>query len=365
MSGCKPRDWKLLADKVAKGIPREKLHPDVLGWLEVHRGEKWLIAFSGGADSLLLLLLLWGHWPAQRKRLVAVHFNHRLRGAASRQDQEFCRRIARGLGIPFDLGTWDKPRPEGGEAAARGARHAFFKKRLQVRRARALWLGHQQEDVAETLLMRLSRGSGTAGLSAPRPVQSMPDGIFHLRPLLTLHKKQIRDQLQACGAAWREDKSNQSPRFFRNRVRHEVIPVWQNAAGRDAMAGAALSRQLLSDDDQALETWLDAIAPMSKNGSLSLRRLAGKPRGIVRRAMHRWLNHHGIGSGISRQAFEALLEDVLRARVTRHSIGAGIFAKITRLSVNCVRGEKMGLIPKAGQLTYAGGTSTFPSYPTF
>ena len=89
---------------------------------------------------------------------------------------------------------------------------------MKQRKIRLLWLGHQQDDIAETMLMRLARGSGSAGLAAPRPRQAMSDGRFHLRPLLTLKKAKIVAALRAAGASWREDATNARGDFFRNRI---------------------------------------------------------------------------------------------------------------------------------------------------
>ena len=185
-------DWPAAAARLAAAIPTSRLRPEVLAWARSRPPrEGWAAAFSGGADSLCLLLLLWAHWPERRSRLRALHFNHRLRGAASAADARFCGRVCRALGIGFSAGSWSGARPEASAAAARSARFAFIDREMRRRRLRALWLGHQQDDVAETQLMRLARGSGTAGLAAPRPVQDGPSGRRHLRPLLDLKKREI------------------------------------------------------------------------------------------------------------------------------------------------------------------------------
>ena len=316
------------ASQLARALPRARLHPRVLQWAEKTSPRAiWCVAFSGGADSLALLLLLWAHWPERRGRLRALHFNHRLRGAASRADAAFCRRVCASLGVELIEGAWKEARKNASEAEARSARLKFFE-----RHSRLLWLGHQQDDIAETMLMRLARGSGSSGLGAPRPVQRMQGGRTHLRPLLTLKKKELIAALRAAGIAWREDASNQGDDFFRNRLRHSVLPAWAQAAGRDALAGAALARELLEEDDDALEHWLETIAPLGSDGVLDLRKLTGMPRGLIRRALHRWLaaqKGKHIGE-LSRQGFERLLEAVIEARATRQSLGARAFAVIQR-----------------------------------
>jgi tRNA(Ile)-lysidine synthase len=287
------------------------------------------VGFSGGADSLALLLLTWAYWPKRRRRMAALHFNHRLRGAAADRDQEFCREVSHGLGIEFRTARWEDAHRDASEAEARSARHAFFREELRRLRTPALWLGHQQDDVLETMLMRLARGSGSGGLAAPRPVQLVAARRVHLRPLLKLKKSEIVDVLRAERIPWREDATNASAKFLRNRMRSDVVPAWLEAnMGRDGMSGAALSRELLEEDDAAMDAWLAEINPLKPNGALSLRRLAGRPRGLVRRALHLWLATTVTHAAISRQAFTALLEDVMARRITRHSLGRDGFAKI-------------------------------------
>jgi tRNA(Ile)-lysidine synthase len=193
---------------------------------------------------------------------------------------------------------------------------------MKRRRIRRLWLAHQQDDIAETMLMRLSRGSGSAGLAAPRPVQEMPEGRLHLRPMLSLKKSEIVAALHAAGASWREDATNAGDDYFRNRIRKSVLPAWARASGRDAVAGAALSRERLEEDDAALESWLAELAPVHR-GRLILQRIAGKPRAVVRRALHRWLEAVRPDTDLSRQGFDLLLAAVERGKPTRFSVGAG------------------------------------------
>lgn len=335
------RTWRDRATSLAAAIPRPRLHAAALGWADASpAGDRWAVALSGGADSLALLLLVWAHWPERRRLLCALHFNHGLRGAAARGDAVFCRRVCRALGVPIALGTWRR-RPGRGEgtlpseALARTARFAFFEAAMARRGIRALWLGHQQDDVAESMLMRLARGSGAGGLAAPRPVQRVKAERTHVRPLLDLKKAEIVAALRAAGIAWREDGTNAGGDYFRNRIRSRVLPAWNRAAGRDALGGASRARELLEEDDAALETWVDRLRLLTPGGRLNLERLAGAPRAVARRALHRWLldqaflrRRRGAVGELSRQGFEALLEALQRGRPTRQSLGAEGFAVI-------------------------------------
>lgn len=288
------------------------------------------MAFSGGADSLALLLLLWAHWPERRTRLVALHFNHRLRGKASEADVAFCRRVCAALQVPIRVGAWSRKKASGktSEAEARKVRHDFFQTELRQLRSRGLWLGHQLDDVAESMFMRLARGSGLGGLAAPRPVQPMTGDRVHLRPLLTLRKDELAKALTEIRVPWREDASNAGADYFRNRVRADVIPRWIEAAGRDALAGAALSRTLIEEDDTALEGWVDELDPFGSDGSMDLAKLGHRPVGLIRRVVRRWLNLHCPEIALSRQGFDSLLGLIRRGERSRFSLGNNGFALI-------------------------------------
>ena len=272
-------------------FPREALNPAVLARADASGAEEvWCVAISGGADSLALLLTLYAHWPERRGYLRALHFNHRLRGAASDADEAFCREVCASLDVALRVGSWTDARAGASEAEAREARQGFFAQEMASAGTSILWTGHQKDDVAETLLMRIARGSGAAGLAAPRPVQKRRGGGVALRPLLGLEKSEIMSALSAAGVTWREDPSNAGADFFRNRVRLQVVPAWRAAAVNDALGGAALSRTLLEEDDAALDFWLDELVPAAAYGetALDLTVLIGRPRALWRRALRRW-----------------------------------------------------------------------------
>lgn len=332
-------DWPAVAAALATEITPADLHPAAMRRARAFqrqarrrggRSPRWALACSGGADSLALLLLLWAEGSGRRDRdLVVLHFNHRLRGRASAGDERFCRSVCRALGVACVTGRWKDVRPDASEAEARAARQDFFAREMHRRRLRLLWLAHQQDDIAETMLMRLARGSGAGGLAAPRPVQEFPDGRIFLRPLLNLGKGQLIAALRRAGASWREDDTNRQPVHFRNRIRRDVIPVWQKAAGRDAVAGAALARELLEEDETALENWVDRLRPVRRR-ELEVAALRALPQAVVRRALHRWLLAVRPATDLSRQGFALLLARVRRGTDTRFSLGREGFAVIRR-----------------------------------
>ncbi len=309
-------DWKNLSPLFS----RAALHPAVIATADARPSdEAWCVAFSGGSDSLALLLLVWSHWPERCRKLTALHFNHCLRGEASDGDERFCREVCTALGIDFGSSQWTDGPAQPNEAETRAARQAFFAREMAARDACVLWTGHQKDDIAETLLMRLARGAGPAGLAAPRPVSVRDDGKILLRPLLTLGKSEIATALSAVGATWREDATNATRDHFRNRIRFEVLPRWQDAALNSVLGGAALSRELCEEDDVALEAWLTELNVVATETTLNLQPLIGKPRALWRRALRGWVPVGALG----RAGFEDLLTLCASGGAGRVSLSEG------------------------------------------
>ncbi len=318
-------DWRDKAGMLAERFPREAFHPKVDAWLRRHPDpEPWGLACSGGADSLCLLLLLYGHFPERRSRMSVLHFNHRLRGQDSDGDADRVDSVAAALGLDCRAARWTQAPPAGNatEEAARAARFGFFYRALKETGGRVLFFGHQRDDVAETLLIRLSRGSGTAGLAAPRPVHTFAGGRVHLRPLLALGAEEIRSAMRELGISWSEDASNQEPSYYRNRIRRTVIPEWQKAAPSDVAAGAAAARELLEEDDEALEECVDQLLPeTAPDRPFPARILRAEPAAIRRRALNRWLTANGLRKHLNEKAFQRLLEAVCGSAPFRCSAG--------------------------------------------
>ena len=189
------------------------------------------VATSGGIDSTALLLAS----AALREHgftIVAAHVNHHLRGADSDADEAFVRDLCAGLGIELAVldGTLDPGlvRARGIEAAAREVRYA----RLRSLDVQLVATAHQKNDQAETVLMRLLTGSGIAGLRGIHPARD--DGF--VRPLLDVTRAEIEEFLREEGVVARTDRSNEDPRFLRNRVRAFLGEV----GGIEPLANVAL-----------------------------------------------------------------------------------------------------------------------------
>jgi tRNA(Ile)-lysidine synthase len=188
------------------------------------RGEALVVGLSGGADSTALLDAL--AWLAKRQafRLVAAHLDHGLR-PESTEDAAACAALCRGLDVPLRVGRADvRARAardgKGLEAAARLERYAFLREVMGQEQAVAIAVAHTRDDQAETVLLRLLRGSAATGLGAMRP----RTGDL-LRPLLLVSRDEVLYHLANRGLVWREDATNLDLAFARNRVRHELLPL--------------------------------------------------------------------------------------------------------------------------------------------
>lgn len=275
------------------------------------------VAFSAGADSTAALFWTLARFPASR--VVALHYHHGIRGAEADADAEHARAIAASAGIRFIV----EKRPEGlpsDEATLREDRRRFFADAVAQTGAGALVQGHHADDVAETLLMRLGRGSGAGGLSAPRPLSRLPDGTPVIRPLLGIRKMDIEALLTRHGVSWRHDRSNDSPDFAtRNRIRLTVAPAWETALPGDAVAGAGRTRMLLQEDEDALDAMAAALIASPRWTETNA--LAAAPRAVLRRVMHKLLLRHAEGFSMTASAFDALLDDISAGRTFRISLG--------------------------------------------
>ena len=215
-------------------------------------------AVSGGSDSVALLFLL-RELAARGELMLAglAHLNHHIRGAAADGDAAFCRALAARLEMPAFIGDADVPvlaarESTSLEVAGRHARQRFFNEVLTSGKAQRIAVAHTRDDQAETVVLRLTRGAGAAGLAgmAPRRGQLV-------RPVLELTRQELQEYLRRGGETWREDATNLDRSVPRNLIRHEVLPILRTM---NAQADAALARaaDALRVDAELLETLANA-----------------------------------------------------------------------------------------------------------
>jgi tRNA(Ile)-lysidine synthase len=275
-------------------------------------GLRLAVGLSGGADSVALLRALAARSGELGLVLCAAHLHHGLRGAEADADEEFCRELVEGLGLPFhsvrvDLAA-EARAAEGKEVetleeAGRRVRYRWFRELMAAGTVDAVATAHTLDDQAETVLAKFLRGAWTEGLGGIHPVMEFAEGRI-LRPLLGTTRAEIEAYLGELGQGWREDSTNKHLTFTRNRIRHELLPVLEgwNPRLREHMAQMA---ELARDE----EAWWQG--ELGRLGAQLL--LPGKPvRGGGR------AGGDGLSIEVSRLGELAV---AVQRRLLRHSAG--------------------------------------------
>jgi tRNA(Ile)-lysidine synthase len=264
------------------------------------RAGPWAVAVSGGADSVALLLLL-KELPGVELRVV--HLDHQTRGQQSTADAAFVAELAQRLSIPATIRRRDQFEPEmpdlpkNPSARYRAIRFELFRRVVLDRRLMGVILGHHADDQAETILLRLLRGSGPGGLAGMKGKGTVA-GITVVRPLLDVRRTELREYLKQRGQAWREDASNQSDRYARNRVR-QFLQSRQDLHEPIIFLGNACAQ---------LNRWVCASAPKLEPRFAAVR-LAELPAVLGRESARRWLIAQGAVAGeLSGDALDRLRE---------------------------------------------------------
>lgn len=254
-----------------------------------------VVAVSGGPDSVALLRVA-AHWSRQAGApLVAAHLNHGLRPGAADHDEAFCADLCARLGVEFACGAADpraaaRERGQGPEEAARHVRRRFL---LDVLAARpwpgCVATGHHRDDQAETVLMRLLRGTGPEGLRGILPVA----GPF-IHPLLDWDRAAIVAFLERLGQPWRLDATNLDGDNLRARLRREVVPLLRDVFGEGCLDGPARLAGLLADDLALLREQADAALATATDGpALEVEALLAMPPALAGRVLRAWLGDPG------------------------------------------------------------------------
>lgn len=215
-----------------------KLRHELLTRELISKGDVIVLALSGGRDSLFCCCFLWWLKAIHSFDLRAVHINHGLRGAEDAKESEFLQAFCARLKIPYrevaiDVGAREAELGSGLENAARSLRQEVFagiqqEVSLSTEKPCKIALAHQRDDVAESILLQMSRGTGLAGLIGMRE----QEGIY-IRPILSVSREEITEYLAKRELPWLEDHTNAELNFTRNRIRHELLPLWSDLVDRD------------------------------------------------------------------------------------------------------------------------------------
>ncbi len=265
---------------------------------------RYLVGVSGGRDSVALLHHLHALGFA---KLIVCHVNHRLRGRASTTDAAFVRRLSLSLGYECESASIDVRRLARDtrtsiETAARNARHEFFAEVARKHRCPRVILAHHADDQAETVLMRILRGTSISGLGGMKRETTLRVGLSTLtllRPLLHVRRTEIDAYIALHRITFREDATNADPTPSRNHVRQLLLPQLSAAIGRDVAPmltrlaiTAARDDALLQSLTQDLVERASLIAP---DGSLVLApELRSAHVALQHRVLHHWLKSQAV-----------------------------------------------------------------------
>ena len=247
----------------------------------LHNVARLGLAVSGGADSVALFHLLLPLCRQAGVTVTVLHFNHGLR-TDGEEDARFVKELADSSGVPFLSEAANlAARVSAGdslEMAARAARMAFFSRCCTGLGLDAVATGHQADDVAETMLLRLARGAGATGLSGLRPVSRLSASLVLIRPLLSISALALRGWLIQHNHAWREDRTNRDGAIPRNFVRNSLLPQLERTWLPDLKERLCQSAEALREDDVLLEALArQAQATVCPDDTLWVARLRQQP----------------------------------------------------------------------------------------
>jgi tRNA(Ile)-lysidine synthase len=252
--------------------------------------QRYLVGLSGGRDSVTLV-----HWLTNigYKKLICCHLNHQLRGRASEVDVKFVEKLAAKYDVDFVAGSANvrglaSKQKLSVEAAAREARYNFFAQVAKRTRIRTIFLGHHADDVVETFLINLFRGSGTTGLAAMRQVSKRrigKVGLTIVRPFLGIWRSQIDDYIRKHRLKFREDASNRNLAPLRNRIRRQIVPYLEKTLARNIRQSIWRAATIAAEE----ENWIETQLPNARGPELAVAKLRELPAALQRREILKWL----------------------------------------------------------------------------
>lgn len=274
--------------------PSRFLIPTLAGFSPAGR---YLVGVSGGRDSVALLHALG---TSGYRNLVVCHFDHCLRGRSSAADARFVAKLAADHRLALKseaapVRDFARRKKLSLESAARELRYSFFARVARRTRRNIIFLGHHADDLVETFLINLFRGSGMTGLSAMREVSTRRVGGVKLtivRPLLTVWREDIDDYVRRHRLKFREDATNRDLAPLRNRIRKKLIPYLEKTIGRNIRRNIWRAGTILAEEENFFETLLPKTFDPLTN--LPVARLRQTDIAVQRRIIHSWLQRSSV-----------------------------------------------------------------------
>lgn len=275
---------------------------------------KYIIAVSGGVDSVALLHMLVSKNDYD---LVVAHFNHRLR-PDSDQDEALVEKLAGDHRLEFTSESWKNPKVD--ENSARIARYDFLNRAINRHGAEGIITAHHNDDLIETVVLNLQRGTGRAGLT---PFQGKI-----IRPLTGLKKAYIYEYAKQHGLEWREDDTNSDLKYRRNQVRHDVLPRLRQSPDFEVELGGILAEA--GGLNQAIDQDLGALRAAVNHSSVifPIRELRRLPLATISEALHDSARRLNPAAEINSHSLEAAALAVKRVEIGQISLGRGLSVEV-------------------------------------
>lgn len=284
-----------------------------LGHTSESAKDKLLVALSGGSDSTSLLVCLNEIAGEKGLSVVACHVNHRLRGAESDEDEQFCRRLCGTLKIPLDVRQCEHASEyeiDKSEESLRDLRYDLLLGAARKAEARYLLTAHTLDDQIETLLFRLWRGTSLKGLTGMSLCRPLAADVLLVRPMLSITKNECRRFLIEHGMSAREDSSNLDEQYTRNYVRNAIVPAIESRFG-DFKQRMEQLRQIVAAEEELLAgLTTEMLAALESKHSdpncWDLQIIEGQPLAIKRRLVAEALRQRSIE--VTFERVETILE---------------------------------------------------------
>ncbi len=268
-------------------------------------------AVSGGVDSVAMLLLLHHYCRMKKMRLCVFHVDHSLRDS-SEADRKWVGELATHLRLDFywrkaSLADSEKGKSRGSEEWAREFRYNCFAQMCAESGADVVATGHTADDQCETVVMRLLRGcslQGMAGIRARAIRKKEPAGLKLWRPLLNIRRGDLEEYLKLCEQDWREDETNSSDNYFRNRVRHHVVPLLKTHGINFSEHLAALAQDIGATQSLLYRRARLYLRRHQCAEYLGLEKVLNRP--LRREIIRQWLIEIGLEKTVSRPMIERI-----------------------------------------------------------
>ncbi len=289
---------------------------------------KYVVGVSGGVDSMVLLDLLSNTSDLE---LIIAHFDHGIRKTSVR-DALFVEKAAKNLQLPYELGR-AKLGSKASEDQARQKRYEFLESIRRKYRAKSIITAHHQDDLLETAVINLLRGTGWRGLVAIKRNKGV------LRPMLGFTKKQILEYAHSRNIKWREDKTNIDPKYFRNRVRSDIIPFLSTYDRRHLL-------KIINDierDAPHIEAALKRLSKtISATRSISRKQFKLLPVMVADELLVDWLRKAGV-QDLSRPMIIRLGVSIKNGRAgTKHNVLGDLWVALDRERARLVKDKNRG-----------------------